>query len=218
MTSANAWSEAAHAVFLERGVDAAPLRAIARRARTNIGMVYYYFPTKDDLFMAVVEELYAHLLAEIAAIIGRPAPLRERVRALYRRIGAMTRDEAEVAALVAREALSSPERRARVFERFWRGHIPLLVGMLEDGKRSGAVAGRRADAAAARGPGRGRHLPAVRGPGPGPGRGAGGRRLADRLAELLFEGIAACVGAGRGCGATRLPGDPGPTALWYTEG
>jgi AcrR family transcriptional regulator len=181
--------EAAHAVFLERGVDAAPLRAIARRARTNLGMVYYYFPTKDDLFMAVVEERYAHLLAAIAAIIARPEPLRERVRALYRRIGAMTQDEAEVAALVAREALSSPERRARVFERFWRGHIPLLVATLEDGKRTGAVAAGVPTPlllAVLAGVGifpqfAARALALVAAP--------SGDALADRLAELLFDGI-----------------------------
>ena len=36
---------------------------IARDAETNIGMVAYYFPTKDDLFLAVVEEVYAKLVA-----------------------------------------------------------------------------------------------------------------------------------------------------------
>jgi len=180
---------AARDVFLERGVDAAPLRAIARRARTNIGMVYYYFPTKDDLFMAVVEELYARLLAEIAEIIGRRAPLRERIRGLYRRIGAMTEDEADVAALVAREALSSAERRARVFERFWRGHIPLLVGMLEDGKRAGEVSsGVPTPLLLAVMAGVGifpqfaaRALALVAAP--------TGNALADRLADLLFDGV-----------------------------
>jgi AcrR family transcriptional regulator len=35
------------------GVDGASLREIAREAGTNIGMVVYYFATKDDLFLAV---------------------------------------------------------------------------------------------------------------------------------------------------------------------
>ena len=50
---------AARTRFLADGVDGASLRHIARAARTSIGMVYYYFPTKDDLFLAVVEELLA---------------------------------------------------------------------------------------------------------------------------------------------------------------
>ena len=48
---------AARRRFLKEGVDGASLRTIARDAKTSIGMVYYYFPTKDDLFFAVVEEV-----------------------------------------------------------------------------------------------------------------------------------------------------------------
>ena len=54
--------EAARDRFLLQGVDGASLRSIAADAGTNIGMVYYYFKTKDDLFLAVIEEAYAQLL------------------------------------------------------------------------------------------------------------------------------------------------------------
>jgi AcrR family transcriptional regulator len=50
---------AARARFLVEGVDGASLRSIAQDAGTNVGMIYYYFPTKDDLFLGVVEDVYA---------------------------------------------------------------------------------------------------------------------------------------------------------------
>src|SRR6185295_5828153 len=56
---------AARARFLAEGVDGASLREIARDAKTTIGMVSYYFPAKDDLFLAVVEEVYAVLLGDL---------------------------------------------------------------------------------------------------------------------------------------------------------
>ena len=59
---------AARRRFLVEGVDGASLRAIAHDARTSIGMIYYYFPTKDDLFLAVVEEMYVTVLADMKTV------------------------------------------------------------------------------------------------------------------------------------------------------
>ena len=70
--------DSARARFLSLGVDGASLREIARDAGTNIGMVAYYFPTKDDLFLAVVEEVYASEVADLSIgllfrAVGKPA-------------------------------------------------------------------------------------------------------------------------------------------------
>ena len=70
---------AARQRFLKQGVDGASLREIAREAGTNIGMVYYYFPTKDDLLLAVVEEIYGGMVSGIRAALSREAPLEERL-------------------------------------------------------------------------------------------------------------------------------------------
>ena len=130
---------AARRRFLENGVDGASLRRIARDAHTNIGMVYYYFPTKDDLFLAVVEEIYEKLLEDIGAELERQGSFGERVRAMYRRVGAMSEDELAVFRLVAREALVSSARLERLVERFKRGHIPLILRALTDGISAGEV-------------------------------------------------------------------------------
>jgi len=130
---------AARHEFLEHGLGATPLRAIARRARTSLGMIYYYFPTKDVLFLAVIEEPYARIVDSIAAILGGPEPVRDRIRALFRRVGAATAEEAETFRLVLSEAIKSPALRAQVFARVWRGHLPIVFRALEDGKREGVL-------------------------------------------------------------------------------
>ena len=53
---------AARRRFLSDGVEGASLRAIARDARTSIGMIYYYYPAKDDLFLAVDGCLHGAIL------------------------------------------------------------------------------------------------------------------------------------------------------------
>jgi AcrR family transcriptional regulator len=130
---------AARERFLRDGVDGASLRRIARDADTNIGMIYYYFPTKDDLFLAVVEEVYAGLLEGLETALRHDAPFDERIRRLYVRMGQVSEDEFKVMRLVVREALISSARLNRVLERFLRGHIPLILNAVAEGIAEGKL-------------------------------------------------------------------------------
>ncbi len=132
---------AARERFLKEGVDGASLRAIARDAKTNIGMVYYYFPTKDDLFLAVVEEVYQNILRDLEAALAANGTARDRLERAFSRFSQTTEDELKVVRLVIREALVSSERLARVIERFQRGHLPLVLATLADGVGEGAIDG-----------------------------------------------------------------------------
>ena len=186
---------AARRRFLLEGIDGASLRAIARDARTSIGMIYYYYPAKDDLFLAVVEEIYVTLLADLESRLDRARPVRERIRLLYERLGALSEDEKQILRLVIREALASPDRLESLIERFQRGHLPLVLQLVKDGTSEGVF---RKDLPAALvlgalmaigGPAQivlgvaGRHLPRNSLP-----------RATDRaeaLVDVLFTGIAA---------------------------
>src|SRR5512143_3860930 len=100
--------------FLVEGVDGASLRTIARGARTSIGMIYYYFPTKDDLFLAVVEETYLRILGRLEAALAGDDPVDRRLRRAFAVIGALDDEELQVIRLVVREALVSSTRLDRI--------------------------------------------------------------------------------------------------------
>ena len=127
--------------FLNEGVEGASLRAIARDAGTNLGMVYYYYPSKDDLFLAVVEEVYGKLLEDLSRSLGSAeTDTCTRVERLYARLAAVSEDEVKVLRLVLREAIaSSSERIGQLFERFSRGHIMMMTNMLREGMQRGEV-------------------------------------------------------------------------------
>jgi AcrR family transcriptional regulator len=125
---------------LAQGVEGASLRAIARDAGTNLGMVYYYFPSKDALFMAVVEDVYAKLLDDLAAVLAAAGPgVEKQVEGLYERLADLSDLELQVLGLVMREAVGSSGRIGGLFERFARGHIPLLVGMFGSAQSRGEL-------------------------------------------------------------------------------
>jgi len=134
---------AARARFLREGVDGASLRHIARDAGTNIGMIYYYYPTKDDLFFAVVEEVYVELLKDLELALAPDVPVAERIGRLYLRIGQASEHELEVIRLMVREILVSSARLNRLIDRFQRGHLPLVLRMLVDGLADGTLDRRR---------------------------------------------------------------------------
>jgi AcrR family transcriptional regulator len=124
---------AARERFLREGVDGASLRSIADDAKTNIGMVYYYFKTKDDLFLAVVEDVYGQLLADIVRALDPALAPEQRILRLYERIAAMDEREFAVVRLMLREALISSARLTRLADRFEHGHIPLVMQTLLEG-------------------------------------------------------------------------------------
>ena len=59
---------AATEVFAEQGLDGARVNEIADRSRINKRMLYHYFGNKDELFGAVLEELYETICRESAKL------------------------------------------------------------------------------------------------------------------------------------------------------
>ena len=68
--------DAARALFAEKGYSGAKVEEIVARARTTKPMIYYYFGSKERLFAAVLEDVYAGMrtieqslqLAELPAL------------------------------------------------------------------------------------------------------------------------------------------------------
>jgi AcrR family transcriptional regulator len=54
---------AAVAEFAEQGLSGARVDAIAARTRTSKRMIYYYFSSKEQLYLAVLEKLYGDIRA-----------------------------------------------------------------------------------------------------------------------------------------------------------
>ncbi len=61
---------------LERGYAAVTYRSVATRAGVTAGLVQYYFPDMDDLFIAVLTDSTDELVVRLSRV-GGPHPLRE---------------------------------------------------------------------------------------------------------------------------------------------
>lgn len=82
--------EAAFQEFVDHGFTAARVEDIAERVGVTKGTVYVYFPTKEELFSAMILHIAAPLetvIADIGEIEGRPAVRLEiLIKGLYDRL------------------------------------------------------------------------------------------------------------------------------------
>src|SRR5579863_5742189 len=67
--------------FSEHGMSGARTDAIARSARVNKALLYYYFKDKDALYGAVLDQVFGGLVTHLEEVFSRDLPPREKILA-----------------------------------------------------------------------------------------------------------------------------------------
>lgn len=129
----------ARELFLIYGVDGASLRDIAKAAGTNIGMIYYYFPSKDELFEAVITDFLPILVSRMREALADDAPFAERFERLFLNFSRMSDEELVTVRLLLREILVSSERRQKVIALAGQSHVPVILVAVIEGLRAGEL-------------------------------------------------------------------------------
>src|SRR5271166_6465190 len=70
---------AAVAEFAEHGIAGARTDAIARAARVNKALLYYYFKDKDSLYEAVLDHVFSGLRARVMPVLESELPPRQKM-------------------------------------------------------------------------------------------------------------------------------------------
>src|SRR5579859_300572 len=73
--------EAAVREFSREGMAGARTDAIARAAKVNKALLYYYFKDKDALYGAVLDQVFSGLIACVGEVLSRDLPPREKLLA-----------------------------------------------------------------------------------------------------------------------------------------
>jgi len=131
--------------FAENGLSGARVDAIAARTNTTVRMIYYYFGSKEGLYLAVLEERYAAVRkAEAELNIDALAPV-EAITALVEFIFDYHAADPRFARLVTIENIHRAAyiSRSTSMPAINSSVIDALAGILERGQREGLF---RADA------------------------------------------------------------------------
>lgn len=133
---------AALALFAEKGFSAARMEDIAARAGVSKGALYLYFPTKEDLFRAVVREAVVPNIAALQAQLeAADLPFAEILRAflprfaeivVHMRIGA-------VAKMVVGESGNFPELARVWYDDVISRAVSTLSGLIARAQARGEI-------------------------------------------------------------------------------
>lgn len=127
--------------FAERGSSGARVDSIARRADINERMLYYYFGNKDQLYLAVLEEVYGEFnRAEHALKLDVLAPL-DAVAELAHFVWDYYTDHPELIQLINNENLHEAKsmRQSTEIRQQVSPIIELLTQTLKRGEASGEI-------------------------------------------------------------------------------
>jgi TetR/AcrR family transcriptional regulator len=134
---------AAEKIFAEQGIEGARTDAIARAARVNKALLYYYFSGKEDLHRFTLQTLFGHMRQQVGAAMQKSGSPREQLLCFVNGYFEFTSQHPNYPRLVQREVMG---RKASLDWIVREGFGPLyrrLTAILRTGIANGDV--RRVD-------------------------------------------------------------------------
>lgn len=131
--------DAAERVFAARGYAAATVKDVAQEAGVATGTVYLYFPSKEELFLALIDRgTRAVLEGIVRARQGKPDVIAKLAASLEGAVRAFSahRDLARVALLQAPGALPACEERLAQLHRLFADYV---AQDLEEARAAGLI-------------------------------------------------------------------------------
>lgn len=133
---------AARFVFARKGVAATKISDVAAHAGISYGLVYHYFPEKDSLFAAVLEESIQRGETLVASARQQPGTPWDRLAYLCDQMNTQLKEEPEYLLVVVQAFTSdtTPRSVRDAFVRYHQYFFQHIVAMIEEGQRAGEVA------------------------------------------------------------------------------
>jgi len=131
---------AARALCAAQGTHAATVRAIARRAGVDPGLVTYYFGSRDGLLRAVIEQAAREGRARFAAAAPVSGRAEDRLRAVVTQLLGVLRAEPYLPRLIVeRVILGDARARARYMREVVAPVAAVFATIVEEGTERGEL-------------------------------------------------------------------------------
>jgi AcrR family transcriptional regulator len=132
---------AARRVFARNGLAATRTSDIAAEARISQGLIYHYFPTKEDLFTEIVEVALRETAALTTAAAEAPGPAWTRITQLCEQMlaGVLEYPEYPLVVLQAFTSEAVPPKARSAVQAYGRETGKALVTLIRQGQAEGTV-------------------------------------------------------------------------------
>lgn len=144
LTTAQRIAATAASMFAEQGLAGARMDEIARAAKVNKALLYYYFRSKEELHRFVLETLLSQLRSRVWDESNASLPAGKRLAAVIDHFFEFIRRHPNYPRLIQREMMSNGPNVAWIVSEYYRPLHARLVALIEEGISSGEF--RRVDA------------------------------------------------------------------------
>jgi AcrR family transcriptional regulator len=131
---------AALKVFARRGIAGTKISMIAEEAGVSQGLFYHYFKSKDEAFIALVQEAMEVSYTGTKSLHNMPNSSLEKIKYLTQSI---LKDESKYYFLLIYQARMSedlPDRVKELFSQYsMKTYVDLMMPIFEEGQRSGDI-------------------------------------------------------------------------------
>jgi TetR/AcrR family transcriptional regulator len=133
--------QAAVREFAREGVAGARTDAIARAARVNKALLYYYFKDKEALYGAVLDQVFGGLIACVGEVLSRELPPREKILAYAGAHFDYVASHPLYPRIVQGEMMGAGRGRSAHLERIVKKYFRPLFGRVAEVLKKGQAAG-----------------------------------------------------------------------------
>src|SRR5437868_924307 len=102
------------ACFARQGYHATSMDDVVRESGLSVGAIYSYFPSKEELFLALSDDRSEQTLTYLNGLFRRPGPMAEKTREAVDYFFALLTDELLTLARVNVEFLSEAAKSERL--------------------------------------------------------------------------------------------------------
>lgn len=130
-------------VFLAEGFNGASTNVIARRAKASKATFYSRFPTKEDLFLAVLERRSNRIAKVVTPLLDTDAPPDVALRDFGRKLvhGVLTGEQVAFVRMIGMEAERFPKLAQHFYELGPRRALEMLTAYLRQSVERGHLRG-----------------------------------------------------------------------------
>jgi TetR/AcrR family transcriptional regulator, mexJK operon transcriptional repressor len=128
-------------IFIAEGFSAASTNEIARRANCSKSTFYSRFPSKEDLFLAVIERRMTKIFRQVAGSLPEEPPMEEALRQFGAALVkfALSKEQVTLVRVISMEAAKFPELGKRFYELGPKRGEEVLAAYLSKHQRKGRL-------------------------------------------------------------------------------
>jgi TetR/AcrR family transcriptional regulator len=137
LTTARRIVATAEAIFSEQGLAGARMDEIARAAKVNKALLYYYFRSKEELYRFVLETLLSQLRAKVSNRGAAPLSARKQLATMVDRFFDFVTQHPNYPRLIQREMMGDGPNVTWIVSEYYRPLHKSLVRLIENGISAG---------------------------------------------------------------------------------